>query len=544
MPSSRRKTTLGQKTALILLGLFLGIAALEIGLRLSGFIILSLQERANRLSLLEKGEYVILCLGESTTADGGDNSYPRWLERILNKELKEIKFSVINKGLWASNSGAIVAGLKNNLDTYKPDLVITMMGINDGPGTEAYQETDAGRPGFSLWNFRVYKLAQLLKEQIRYTISGSKDTPTIETNRDNSSDPRALRSNNHSKEIDEEELRKRIAENPYDIETYLILGERYFNAGKINQAAGIYERATQSDPTHIQACEKLAITYQRLGKNLAAKKIYSRLIEHNPASDYLYLQLGRLYHRGIGDLARAEEAYQETIALNPENDLARSELGRLYEGQGRLEEAIKQYEDAFTTNPFSMTAISRLVFHYLRQSKYDAAEKICQKIIEADPNYERAYRGLALVYRRQGKIGAAEETLRKVDQLNSQFYNPGTVRNYRKLREILAGREIPLICVQYPIFKVNYLRKIFLDPEEIIFVDNEEVFKEALRRRSYGDLFTDQFAGDFGHCTPEGYRLLAGNIAGVIASKIFGRDLTDPYRQTGPAPPAAATADN
>jgi len=138
MQSGKQKTTFWQKTALIRLGLFLGIVALEIGLRFSGFIILSLQERSNRLSLLEKGEYIILCLGESTTADGGDNSYPRWLERILNTELKGIKFSVVNKGLWACNTADIVAGLENNLDTYKPDLVITMMGINDGLGTEAF----------------------------------------------------------------------------------------------------------------------------------------------------------------------------------------------------------------------------------------------------------------------------------------------------------------------------------------------------------------------------------------------------------------------
>jgi len=191
-----------------------------------------------------------------------------------------------------------------------------------------------------------------------------------------------------------------------------------------------------------------------------------------------------------------------------------------------------------------MTAISRLVFHYLQQSRYEAAEEICKKIIEADPNYERAYRGLAMVYRRQGKIMEADETLGKLDQLKSHFYNPGTVRNYRKLREILSRRDIPLICVQYPMQKLKYLKKIFPHPEEIIFIDNEEVFKEALLRTSYDDLFTDQFAGDFGHCTPEGYRILAENIAKVIASKIFGRDLQELHKQNSAVQLSAVTTDN
>jgi len=44
-----------------------------------------------------------------------------------------------------------------------------------------------------------------------------------------------------------------------------------------------------------------------------------------------------------------------------------------------------------------------------------------------------------------------------------------------------------------------------------------------LKKISYNDYFTDMFAGDFGHCTRKGNRLLAENIANVILKEYFHR---------------------
>jgi hypothetical protein len=63
-----------------------------------------------------------------------------------------------------------------------------------------------------------------------------------------------------------------------------------------------------------------------------------------------------------------------------------------------------------------------------------------------------------------------------------------------------------------------------LEPYEgVIFVDNERVFKEALKKGEYRDYFSDTFAGDFGHCTEKGNRLLAENIANVILKEYFNK---------------------
>lgn len=98
MRKMQPQTSFRQRIFLIIGGLFLSLVILEIALRFGGFMFLFLQEHRNIASIRQKGEYRIMCLGESTTALGDKNSYPSQLEEVLNQRSQKIKFSVINKG--------------------------------------------------------------------------------------------------------------------------------------------------------------------------------------------------------------------------------------------------------------------------------------------------------------------------------------------------------------------------------------------------------------------------------------------------------------
>ena len=101
-------------------------------------------------------------------------------------------------------------------------------------------------------------------------------------------------------------------------------------------------------------------------------------------------------------------------------------------------------------------------------------------------------------------------------------YLPVTIDNYKKLKAILDKRGITYVCVQYPMLDIRPLKQIFQGHEEgIVFVDNEKTFKDALQHALYKDYFSDAFAGDFGHCTKKGHRLLASNVARVISKEVF-----------------------
>src|SRR3990167_7040383 len=124
-----KKISVVQKMVFMLFGVCLSALFIEIGLRAGGRLFLSLQEYRNFASIKQKGAYRIICLGESTTALGGEDSYPSQLEKVLNQWSKEIKFSVTNKGVPGTNTTGILAQLEDNLNKYNPNMVVTMMGI-------------------------------------------------------------------------------------------------------------------------------------------------------------------------------------------------------------------------------------------------------------------------------------------------------------------------------------------------------------------------------------------------------------------------------
>jgi len=102
------------------------------------------------------------------------------------------------------------------------------------------------------------------------------------------------------------------------------------------------------------------------------------------------------------------------------------------------------------------------------------------------------------------------------DNTEKAYKNPVTIYNFNKIKEILDEKKIKLVIMQYPLMDAKPLKRMFSSKENIIFVDNEKIFKDRLEHSSYEEYFVDKFAGDFGHCTEKGNRLIAENIANVI----------------------------
>ena len=153
-----------QKTALVVFGLFLSVIAIEVVLRLSAFAYLTFQDYKNKKSRAGQGnaEYRILCLGESTTALGGEDSYPSQLEAVLNQKRPDMDFKVINEGIPGTDTFNILSQLEYNLYRYKPYMVAVMMGINDSEDSRQYKDGwEMARCIVS--ELKVYQLLKLIK---------------------------------------------------------------------------------------------------------------------------------------------------------------------------------------------------------------------------------------------------------------------------------------------------------------------------------------------------------------------------------------------
>ena len=88
---------------------------------------------------------------------------------------------------------------------------------------------------------------------------------------------------------------------------------------------------------------------------------------------------------------------------------------------------------------------------------------------------------------------------------------PKTIQNINTMISLATDRGINFIFVQYPRRKADLLR--FFIERDMFVISNYKVFEDLLKRYEYDDLFTDNFAGDFGHSTVLGNRVIADNVA-------------------------------
>jgi len=181
------------------------------------------------------------------------------------------------------------------------------------------------------------------------------------------------------------------------------------------------------------------------------------------------------------------------------------------------------YKKAIELNPKNWKAYLELGWFYHDQGKYFLAEEVFKKAIDLDAKNDKPYGAISILYGETGQPECAKEYAQKANKLRAGYYNSVSAGNYRKLKEILDKRGVRLVCAQYPMRSVAPLKKIFEDYKDVFFVDNDISFKEIVKKSGLKEVFLDMFAGDFGHCTAAGNRLLAENIAGVILKEVFNK---------------------
>ena len=520
-----RKTSFWQRIALVIFGLFLTLILIETGLRLGGFIILSLQELRNRAALRQKGNYRILCLGESTTQD----QYTVFLEEALNQGNTGMKFSVIDKGLSGTNTWTILSKLESYLDTYHPDMVITMMGINDMGTHMPCEPVSDSKAIIFLKSFRIYKLTRLLWLHIvtRLKELGFHDTPqAIEINAENDEGyvdlGRLYRDQGKFSEA-EELFNRAIKLNPRDDGAYVDLGRLYRDQGKFSEAEELFNRAIKLNPRNIGAYVDLGWLYRDQGKFSEAEESLKKALELDPKNIATYDELGLLY-QSQRKFPEAEELFMKALEISPEDEGRYTRLGALYDGQDKFSEAEKMFKKVIEINPRNSGAYVDLGWLYRDYGKFAEAEELFKKALEISPTYYTAYRVLEELYVEMGKFELARKYAKEARELRPEYQPPITAANYKKLKAILDKRGITYVCVQYPMRNIEPLKKLFQgNDKDIIFVDNEKVFKDEVEKYSPKNYFEDMFAGDFGHCTEKGNRLLAKNIAKVILKEVFGK---------------------
>ena len=402
-----------KKLLLILAGIAATLVILEVGMRIAGFAFVFSQELRNRQAMKQKGACTIMCVGESTSVD-----YPVILQQVLDQSGRGIRFRVINKARPAISTGDIVERLPGDLEQYKPDLVIVMMGVNDGTPYKPYPDASLSPVARFFRSLRVYKLVNLLRLHAcaKASVKSSLSPPS---------------------DVDE----------------------------RLSRVIDLYKRRKRHDQVVL---------------------LLKKWIKEDPGYSGLYTQLAWVY-MDQRKFTKAEEVLVRAIRIRAEDANTYYTLGMLYCCQRKFFPAVE---------PF-------------------------RKAVALDPRSAKACGALARVYEELGQDAEVQEWRDRADRIRRENYAPYTARQYLRLKQILDSKGVKLVCVQYPMLSVSSLKKFFSDQAGILFVDNEKAFRNAVEQEGYHTYFEDNFAGEFGHCTPKGDRLLAENIARAVLKEHF-----------------------
>ncbi len=391
------RTSFIQKVLLIIFGLLLAAFILEVVLRLGGAVLLFHQEQASGVSENRERNFVIMCLGESTTA-GGRDAYPAQLEEILNSGKEGKRFSVVNRGVAGTITTEILDRLEDNLDTYRPDMVIAMMGVNDGPNTPAYCDE---RPVALEWffrNMRTFKLARLLRERIAYQL----DEMSV----------RRLMNKETGLAPDGGGGGRTGGRNPLRIipkseADFIAMGDWYFDQDRWAEAAYMYTAALEINPHSASGLARLGACHREQGNVIKAKWFFSRAIAADPQNSEGYLELGNHY-RGRRLWNEAQNLYRKAISVAPGNPRPYREWGMVAVGEGRFARAEQLFRKAIEIDPSDHQFYSGLGICYRKWGKYTKAAVAYQRALSLNPGDLASLNGLVKTYWEEGELARAE----------------------------------------------------------------------------------------------------------------------------------------
>ncbi len=298
------KTTLIQKVLLVLFGIVCSLIIVSICLQVTGFVYLISQERRNRVSLLRGSEYRILFLGESTTAEGGWNSYPRKLGRILEHRLPGRKFAIINKGSPGIDTTYILSKLEYNLDQYQPNMVVVMMGINDvvagAPERQNVPKFKKFVKDLRLYKLLKFFLARLHEKDMLKEIYLARAWYFQEV--DNY--PKAERL-----------FRKAIAIRPKDYDIYLEFARYYVEREDYPKAEEIFTKAIEAAKNNYMPYIEFGKYYRERENYQKSQEMFNDALEVSGGDYRAFFELGQCY-AAENEFSNAQEAFRQCIKAN------------------------------------------------------------------------------------------------------------------------------------------------------------------------------------------------------------------------------------
>ena len=188
------------------------------------------------------------------------------------------------------------------------------------------------------------------------------------------------------------------------------LVETYSAQNQFDTALQLLKEDLKKSPDSLAIRRLLAITALRARKYDLAIAEYRRLLEKNPKSGELRLQLGEAYHLN-GDLGNAINTAEQAQQLAPNDSEPIMFLAAMLQIAGRTSEATAKYQRVLELqpdNPFVLNNIAYLLAE--TGGNLDEALRLTQRALQKVPGHPTLTDTLGWIYLKKGMKDSAVQT--------------------------------------------------------------------------------------------------------------------------------------
>ncbi len=247
----------------------------------------------------------------------------------------------------------------------------------------------------------------------------------------------------------------------------------------------------------------------------AAEKILSYILKTNENNEQVYFYLIDLYYYFLDD---KDKAY--TLALDAINKNITRDRTFFYKiaikyciSKNDIDKVKLFIKQMIYQEPYSVLNpdMYRFIESFLTEKE---KHLLIKKFLEKEN-----FSFLAIKETEVKNYLKAQEYFDKAEEIRLNFPNTETYNLYKLIVKKLIDNNIKVICMQYPIRNILSLQEQLKNESYyniLTFISNEKLFKDALMDKEYNEIFSDQFAGDFGHCTDLGNTMIAENVVNTL----------------------------
>ncbi|MHB8974964.1 MAG: tetratricopeptide repeat protein [Pirellulaceae bacterium] len=227
-------------------------------------------------------------------------------------------------------------------------------------------------------------------------------------------------------------LERQVSAGHADADTYLVLGEAWYQLDEPRKAKRCFEAAAALAPYNsamlfslAKACAKLgetelatryrtrfqelkdAETAAQVGDTSARQKVRDEV--HIPIRISEIMRLVGLAYQAANEFELAEKSWLRGAELNPDDIGSRELLCDLYNRQGRLEESLKWVRELKRVAPQNRLHDRNEGLLLSGLKRYDEAERLFRDLCRREPTGSAGYAALAeLLLRREGNVAEAQ----------------------------------------------------------------------------------------------------------------------------------------